>query len=462
VGGAREAGRDLRRDLRQAPARANRRLADDDELSPELLAERAAALYEGLGETKETPKPRLLTEDVTPEGLASLLADHGRIVAASDEGAILFENFSGRYAHGSANWDLLNKAHSAGDLVVDRKTTGTAFVWDPALTLVLATQPRVLSDLWGKPGAEARGVLARPLYALPDPVYEIGRTPAADVDVLVEYERRVRALYEDVPVLMFDEDDRPLPLTLRLDPDAETLFERYELELASERRRLGISDNAEQEAGYLGWLSKLAGQTARLAACLHASEHWSNGTAMNTTIDADTVARAVELARYFHAHALVVFGLMGELPEQRRAQTILRWLKGRGDDELAALTVRDVHRSRGRGTTAEQVRTALRLLEDHGYVQLERQKPAKQAGARRSACTSTPHSEILASRPTKPTKPLCSVRPLRVLSVTSVQTPKEFGVEHRSPGCQVTRAWRARDGEPRHATTVPPGSATTR
>ena len=47
--------------------------------------------------------------------------------------------------------------------------------------------------------------------------------------------------------------------------------------------------------------------------------------------------------------------------------------------------MRDVHRSRGKGTTAEQVRVALRLLEEHGYVRLERQpRPGGAAAARRS------------------------------------------------------------------------------
>lgn len=143
--------------------------ADDDDLTPELLRERVAAITDGLGDTEVTPRPRLLTEDVTPEGLAMLLAEHGRIIAASDEGAILFENFSGHYTQGSPNWDLLNKAHSAGDLVVDRKSTGTVFVWDPALTLVLATQPRVLRDLWGSL-ALLRAVCSRaPSIASPTP-----------------------------------------------------------------------------------------------------------------------------------------------------------------------------------------------------------------------------------------------------------------------------------------------------
>jgi hypothetical protein len=353
---------------------------NDDELSPEILAERVAALYEGLGETKSPPRPRLLTEDITPEGLAQLLADHGRIIAASDEGAILFENFSGRYTPGSTNWDLLNKAHSAGDLVVDRKTSETVFVWDPALTLVLATQPGVISDLWGKPGAEARGVLARPLYVLPDPVYAMGRTPAADATVLGEYERRIRALYEDVPTLMTDEDERPLPVTLRLEDAAEELFESFELELAQERRALGTSEDAESQAAYLGWLSKFAGQTARLAACLHAAEHWTLGSTVNTTVTVGTITLALELARYFHGHARVVFGLMGELPEQRRAVVILDWLRSRSAEELETLTVRDVHRSRSKGTSSEQVRSALKLLEQHGYLRLERVEAGKAGG----------------------------------------------------------------------------------
>jgi hypothetical protein len=416
--------------------------ADDEELTPEILSERAAAIHEGLGETSATPRPRLLTEDVTPEGLAALLADHGRIVDASDEGAILFENFSGRYTQGSANWDLLNKAHSAGDLVVDRKTSGTVFVWDPALTLVLATQPRVLSDLWGKPGAQARGVLARPLYALPDPVYMEGRTPKADAEVLADYERRVRALYEDMPEPMLDEDERPLPLTLGFDPRAEELFERYELELARERRQLGTSEDAWDEAAYLGWLSKFAGQTARLAACLHAGEHWTDGSTANSTIGPDTITAAIKLACYFYAHARVALGVMGELPEQRRAAVVLDWLRTRSAEELDALTVRDVHRTRGKGTTAAEARAALRLLEEHGYLQIEKQPSTKQGGRSAERVHLNPLFKSLATDPTNRTKP-GSVR-----SVGSDAKGSKTGGEvvHHDPGCPETRWWRARDG----------------
>jgi uncharacterized protein DUF3987 len=179
-------------------------------------------------------------------------------------------------------------------------------------------------------------------------------------------------LYEDVPELQLDEDGRPQPVTLRFDPNAEAVFERYEQEIALERRELGASTEGEDEAAYLGWISKLAGQTARLAACLHAAERWTDGSVISTMIGSRAATGAVELGRYFHVHAQVAFRLMGELPEQRQAQTILSWLATRTGDELFVLTVRDVHRARGKGTTAEQVRAALKLLEAHGYVRVER------------------------------------------------------------------------------------------
>ena len=417
--------------------------AGDEDLDPEQLRERLDELVEGLGEPEPAPRPRLITEDVTPEGLAQLLAEHGRIIAASDEGAAIFENFSGRYARGSTSWDVFNKAHSAADLVVDRKSSGPVIVWDPALTLVIATQPKTLTDLWGKPGAVGRGVLARPLYALPGPAYLSGRTPAAAEATLSEFDTRVRNLFQDVPLLALDEEERPQPVTLRLDPAAELLFERYEEELALERRELGTSDEAEDEAAYLGWVSKLAGQTARLAACLHVAANWSSGSTSSTTIEIDSVRAAIELARYFREHALVVFGLMGELVEQRRALTILNWLRTRKADELGQLTVRDVHRSRGKGTTAAQVKTALALLEQHGYLRLERRRASTKGGR--------PSEQIHVNPALAESSDRRDVTDTTTSSVGSVGqdgSPSGAGepAQHRLPTCTETRRWKARDG----------------
>jgi replicative DNA helicase len=434
--------------------------AGDEELDPEQLRERMDEMLEGLGEIETTARPRLLTEDVTPEGLAQLLAEHGRIIAASDEGAAIFENFSGRYTRGSPSWDVYNKAHSAADLVVDRKSSGPVIVWDPALTLVIATQPKTLSDLTGKPGAIGRGVLARPLYALPGPAYLSGRTPPVAEAALAEFDTRVRNLFEDVPLLAVDEEERPQPVTLRLDPAAEIMFERFEEELALERRALGTSDEAEDQAAYLGWISKLAGQTARLAACLHAAEQWSSGSTSNTTIESGSVTAAIELARYFREHALVVFGLMGELPEQRRAQTILGWLRERSSEELELLTVRDVHRSRGKGTTAAQVKTAIGLLEQHGYVRVER---ARVGGAKRGPMPERLHvhpgfreAEKSSETPDKPDEFQGQARePVGFVGSVGSDSGSSDPVQHRDPTCRERRRWKAVDGVWRCASCEP-------
>jgi hypothetical protein len=425
--------------------------ASDDELDPEQLHARMDDLLAGLGPTKPVPRPRLLTEDATPEALAGLLADHGRIIAASDEGGSLVENMAGRYARGSTSWDTLNKAHSSVDLVVDRKSSGPVIVFDPTVTLAITTQPELLRTLAGKPGVEGRGVLARPLYVLPAAVYVGGVTAPADPATLDEYTRRVLNIYVDTPQLETDEDEHPRPTLLTFTNDARCTFERFEAELNRERRELG-GDDVDGDSVYLGWLSKLAGQTARLVAILHVADHWTDGTgAALLVVDEPTVARAVKLGRYYRVHALAVFGLMGELPEQRRAVAILRWLRSRSAGEFATLTVRVVHRSRGTGTTGAQVQMALRLLEAHGYVRIEKLQRVGRGGRAAERVHVHPELKNTTNRTDK-----SDVGTLAGSSVAFVgpKADVSFCTEHPD-----TAAWQARDGAWRCRVCDPPVSA---
>ncbi len=395
----------------------------DGEDDPETLLARL-----GSRPSNPAPAPRLLTEDVTPEGLAGLIGDHGRIIVASDEGTAMFENLAGRYTRGSASWDLFNKGHAGGDLAVDRKGSEPVIVFDPALTIAIVTQPALLRSLSDKPGTEDRGVLARPLYSLPVPVYADGPTPQADPQVIAEYARRVENLLHDVPQLQVDEDGHPRPFRLTFALDARALFENYETKINAERRELG----GDEDAGlFLGWVSKLAGHTARLAAVLHAALYWTDGQgAASGVIDIETTRGAILLADYYREHALAAFALMGELPAQRRARTILGWLRTRTAEELAALTVRDVHRSRASGTKADQVRADLALLEGHGWVKVER-KDASQDGGRPSERVHV-HPSVSGNTPDKTDK-TPSEPPEGRGSVSSVRPPKEKSEATSSP-----------------------------
>ena len=230
----------------------------DADTDPEELAARMGEVSGKLAETLEAgPTPRLLTEDVTPEGLAGLIGDHGRIMVASDEGSAMFENLAGRYTRGSASWDLFNKAHAAADLAVDRKGSAPIIVFDPALTLAITTQPAMLRALAGKPDAGERGVLARPLYAIPAPVYAETPTPAAPEDVIAAYALALTNLYSDVPDLELDEDEHPRPLRLGFAVDAREQFEEWE------RKSPGRASRTEHGRGGQRPLPRLAVEARR-------------------------------------------------------------------------------------------------------------------------------------------------------------------------------------------------------
>ena len=409
--------------------------AGDDELDPDSLQERIDELRAGLGRARADA--------------AAAAADRGRHPGGARRPARRPRPHHRRLRRGRrpvreprrplrARLDLLGhlqQGHCGADLVVDRKSSGAVIVYDPALTLVIATQPEMLRTIAGKPGAAGRGVLARPAVRAARPGLPRRAHPEADPAVLDEYERRVRAVYEDTPELGVDDDDHPRPALLTFTAAARTVFERSSASCS----RSGASsarDGIDGDALYLGWLSKLAGQTARLAAVLHVAANWTGGYGASLlAIDDATVERAVALARYYRAHALRVFGLMGELPEQRRAVAILGWLALTRHRTSRELTVREVHRSRGKGTTADQVRVALQLLEEHGYVRVER-LPRTGSGGRASERVHVhPQISNLSDTPDRPD----TGRPTSGVSGLSEGFP--ICADHPDAG-----AWKARDG----------------
>jgi Protein of unknown function (DUF3987) len=120
--------------------------------------------------------PRLVVDDVTPERLAAMLAEHGgRLALLSAEGG-LFEVAGGRYSDGVPNLDVLLKSHPGDDLRVDRVGRGPVHVRHPALTLGVAVQPEVIRELARKAVFRGSGLLARFFYSLPEST--VGRRDA--------------------------------------------------------------------------------------------------------------------------------------------------------------------------------------------------------------------------------------------------------------------------------------------
>lgn len=310
--------------------------------------------------------PRLVADDITSETAASLLAEQGgRLAVLSAEGGI-FATLAGRYS-GVPNFEVFLKGHAGDMLRVDRKSREAEHVERPALTLGLALQPSVIRDLAANAGFRDRGLLARLLFSLP--VDLVGNRvigpPQIDPATVQAYNDNLRAM-----VCALAEWTDPAALTLT--PDAAALVLQLEQEVEPKLRAGG-------ELGHIrDWASKYVGATIRLAGLLHLADHITTG--WGRSITAPTMERAITLGRYFAAHALAAFDLIGENETIEKARVILNWIERTKPDRFTRNQLI-------KGTARTQFKTVteldepLSLLEQHGYIRRE-PEPEKRGKGR--------------------------------------------------------------------------------
>ncbi len=138
------------------------------------------------------PSPRLFSDDITPERLASLMQEQGgKMAVFSDEGGV-FDMLAGRYSKGVPNLDLWLKGPSVSPVRVDRQDRNRPpiIIDRPHLTVGISPQPDVLESLRDKPGFRGRGLLARFLYGLPQS--RLGYRTLAPNPILPDVESRYR------------------------------------------------------------------------------------------------------------------------------------------------------------------------------------------------------------------------------------------------------------------------------
>ncbi|HKC66296.1 MAG TPA: YfjI family protein, partial [Pyrinomonadaceae bacterium] len=197
----------------------------DDLVERQSKKAEAIELAQELAALKVPVSPRLICADVTPERLASLLAEQGgRMCLFSPEGD-LFDMLAGRYTGGAPNFDVILKGHSGDALRVDRRTR-SEYVQNPALTIGLTVQPDVIRGLVDKPGFRGRGLIGRFLYSLPNST--IGRRmidpEPLENEVRQNYKKNVKALSELEPGS--DGEGAPIVRMLYLSPEANNLLKQ--------------------------------------------------------------------------------------------------------------------------------------------------------------------------------------------------------------------------------------------
>ncbi|MEV0311891.1 YfjI family protein [Nonomuraea fuscirosea] len=344
----------LRLQLEEADKQARTRAVRSGSASDLAEAESTAL---ALAEITVPHEVQLIAKNVTPEECSTILSEQeGRLAILSAEGDI-FDIICGRYSNGVPTLTPFLEAH-AGDVLKVNRRGRAEYVKSPALTIAVCIQPAVLTVIAEKPRLRGQGLLARFLYALPPDT--VGYRKSAP-DLVPD---GVRETYTDTLqgiVLSLAEWDQPQVLSLA--PAADQLVTAFQDEIEPKLRAgIGELDSLRD------WAGKLVGACVRIAGLLHLATHADDG--FRKPVTEDIMRDAIEIARYYIAHAAACFGVMVEGPHTQLARDALSWITK--NDKVAqnrTFSQRDLHRRlQSKAKDAATVSAVLSLLDTHGYI----------------------------------------------------------------------------------------------
>jgi replicative DNA helicase len=339
----------------------------------ELRREEARELARVIADTKLPVSPQLLCDDVTPEALATLLAEQGgRMALFSAEGGV-FEVMAGRYSNGSANFEVYLKAHPGDSLRVNRRGRAE-HVKAPALTIGLAVQPDVIRGLAEKPGFRGRGLVGRFLYVLPPS--NLGHRKVRAQPLADEIERAYAQNLISLARIEAYGEDPDQARQIQLSPEADDSLAAFEEELEPKLAEDG-------ELGSMGdWAGKLVGAVVRIAGLLHLADHTDRLEPWPLQVSAATLRRAMAIGRYLIPHAKAAYAEMGADPKIEAAKYVLHWIERRGSQ---AFTKREAFEgTKGRFKEVAALEPALAVLEDHGYIRAQQDSSDRRPGRKPS------------------------------------------------------------------------------
>ena len=297
---------------------------------------------------------RLIADDVTPEKLASLMADNDeKISIVSSEGGIV-DIMMGRYSSG-LNVDIFLKPFTGEPVQVDRQGRDSISLDNPALSILLMVQPVILEGLAGNRELNNRGLVARVLYSCPASMIGKGRkfytTPIP---------KEIEQAYSDAIYSMLKIPTPEEPEVIYLSEDATKLISDFFYE---------VEDKLEDELeGLDSWGGKCVGQAARIAALLHCYINQEDSAA--ELITGGTMQAAITIMQYFIEHTEAVLELIGEYedPDEKLAKYILKRFNSTKEIGITKKKLFDLCRKKEGLKTVEEFDAILDILISHGYL----------------------------------------------------------------------------------------------
>ena len=307
---------------------------------------------------KELAPMQLYVDDITPEKLISVLAEHDGIASViSAEGGIFDQLAGGMYSK-AVNIDVFLKGHAGDSIRIDRIGRNSESVESPALTLLFAVQPNVLSGLMQNNTFRGRGLTARFLYTMP--ATHVGNRKYRTEPIPKDAEQQYFSLIGN----LLDEDSNPTakcPEIITLSDEADKMLEAFAMELEPKLRTEYID--------FSDWAGKLCGAIVRISGILCRAE--KNGCYAflqepnPPVVDGETMQRAIALGRYYTEHARAAYLLMGADPVVKQCKYVLKAILNAG---LAELTKRDIMRLCRGFKRAEELQPVLDRLCEYGYL----------------------------------------------------------------------------------------------
>ena len=302
--------------------------------------------------------PQLWTSDVTPENLASIMADNKDCMAILSDEAGIFDILAGRYSGGIPNLDLVLKAHSGTACRVNRAAKPPLFLECPTLTMGLSPQPGHLEGMARNNAFRGRGLIARFLYALPRSNLGSRTLMAEPIDpkTVQSYQEAVTAL------LRHCKQDRGAAnetIKLTLSEEAFTNWQLWSRSIEMQMKEGGLL------AHITDWAGKLPGAIARIAALLHVMRY-AHANPERQSIRLVDMNAAIEIGGFLKHHALAVFDLLGQDKNRSGAEKVLAWIV---KSNVIGFTRRECHRDlRSYFSKVQELDAALGLLIDHNYI----------------------------------------------------------------------------------------------
>ena len=328
---------------------------DDDAAAADArrLAAQAATI-------ERPPAGEMMTSDITPERLASLMAANSeRIAIVSDEAdALIVDRYGDKGA--AKKLGLYLGGFTGEPTVVHRVKADAIRLHRPLLAMCVGTQPEALASVMSDPEWRTRGMGAR---------FLIGSTSQIATNVDIDHDvwdRQVGDAYDErLTELALQWSSWATPATVHLSPASRRLYSEWAREV------LGRAQGGDLD-GEHSWASKMRTSTLRIAALLHLGD----GRPHSQHVEVEVMRRAIQVSEAF----IEAFAAETE-PGDRNETKLLGWLvtQSSGGEVVATgaratspfVARRELCRKGPRGLrTKEEHREALTGLIEAGLVRM--------------------------------------------------------------------------------------------